>query len=186
MFTEAKKDSQLLDSNWQKIEVLINGIRLKEILHVPRDHGVITEIYRPEWDSTGLPVVQCYQSRLFPGAIGAWSCHSRQIDRLFVNQGLMKLVLYDGREQSKTYQLINEFHIGDARPTFIVIPEGVWHGVQNLGTNDVLMLNFPTAAYQYEDPDHYRLPFDSDKIPYSWLTSGQAQTRLRADVNKKD
>ena len=57
-------------------------------------------MYRAAWDPTGLPVVHSYQSRLFPGAIGAWSCHAKSIDRLFVNQGHVKLVLFDGRDES--------------------------------------------------------------------------------------
>ena len=48
----------------------------------------------------GAPVVHIYQSRLFPGAIGAWSCHLRTTDRLFVNQGHLKIVLYDARDDS--------------------------------------------------------------------------------------
>jgi len=184
IINKAIKDEQIVTSDWQKIQILIDGISYKEILHVPRDHGVITEIYRPEWDPTNLPVVQCYQSRLFPGAIGAWSCHDKQFDRLFVNQGHMKLVLYDGREESPTFKQLNEFHIGDARPTFITLPPGIWHGVQNLGTNDVLMLNFPTTAYLYDDPDHYRLPYDSDEIPYNWEGNLKSTARLRADAKK--
>jgi len=62
----------------------------------------------------------------------------------------------------------------------MVIPIGVWHGLQNLGAADALMLNFPTRSYNYEDPDHYRLPFDTPEIPYSW--SGAAPgARLRAN-----
>jgi dTDP-4-dehydrorhamnose 3,5-epimerase len=80
----------------------IDGVHTREVLHVPRDHGIVTEMYRPEWDPSGLPVVHAYQSRLFPGAIGAWSCHAVNVDRLFVNQGHVKLVLYDGREGSPT------------------------------------------------------------------------------------
>jgi len=180
MLTSAHKDNQLLTENWQKISKLIDGVRVREVLHVLRDHGIITEIYRPEWDPSGLPVVQVYQSRLFPGALGAWSCHARSIDRLFVNQGHLKVVLYDGREGSETFGMINEFHVGDARPTFIVLPTGIWHGLQNLGATDALVINLPTCPYNYEDPDHYRLPYDTPHIPYSWNHAGTGQ-RLRSD-----
>ena len=179
MLKQAKKDSSIVTADWHIRQELIDGIHVQEILHVPRDHGVITEIYRPSWDPSGLPIVQCYQSRLFPAAIGAWSCHAKQVDRLFVNSGLLKVVLYDGREDSRSYQRVNVFHVGDVRPTFMLIPPGVWHGIQNLGSTDALMLNFPSVAYDYDDPDHYRLPYDSPLIPYSW-TVGRA-TRLRAD-----
>ena len=64
---------------------------------------------------------------------------------------------------------------------FVVVPTGVWHGLQNLGTNEALMINFPTSAYDYRDPDHYRLPWDSEQIPYNW-SGGTAVPRLRADA----
>jgi dTDP-4-dehydrorhamnose 3,5-epimerase len=59
-----------------------------------------------------------------------------------------------------------ELHAGDSRPALVVVPPGVWHGLQNLGTIDALVLNCPTEAYNYADPDHYRLPHDADQIPY--------------------
>lgn len=179
MISTARKDGPQVTSEWQKLQQPIDGVTIREVLHVPRDHGVITENYRPEWDPTGLPVVHVYQSRLFPGAIGAWSCHSKTVDRLFVNHGLLKIVLYDGREEGPTRGRIMELHAGDPRPAFLVIPIGVWHGVQNVGATDALMLNFPSRAYDYADPDHYRLPYDAPEIPYSWKAGSGA--RLRSD-----
>ena len=181
MIQTAKKDPQIISEDWHVFKDIIHGVHIKEVLHVPRDHGVITEVFRPEWDPTGMPVVHIYQSRLFPGAIGAWSCHTRTVDRLFVNQGRLKAVLYDGREDSPTYGKINEVHLGDERPALIVIPMGVWHGLQNLGSSDALVLNLPTEAYNYKDPDHWRLPYDTPEIPYKWL-GHSAATRLRADA----
>jgi dTDP-4-dehydrorhamnose 3,5-epimerase len=180
MIEGALKDGQLVDEDWQFQNQPIDGVVIREVKHVPRDHGVITEMYRSEWDPTGLPVLHSYQSRLFPGAIGAWSCHARSIDRLFVNQGHVKLVLFDGREDSPTYRQVSEVHCGDVRPMFVIVPTGIWHGLQNLGTNDALMINFPTSAYDYRDPDHYRLPWDSKQIPYRWVAESSAP-RLRSN-----
>lgn len=179
MLPGAQKDPQIVTSDWQKVAGGLEGVILREVKHVPRDHGVITEAYRSEWDPTGLPVVHIYQSRLFPGAIGAWSCHMKSVDRLFVNQGHLKVVLFDGREESSTFGQVTEHHVGDARPTFIVLPAGIWHGLQNLGSTDALVLNFPTLAYDYEDPDHWRLPFDTEQISYSW--QARESSRLRGD-----
>ena len=172
MLAGAQKDPQVVTKDWQHVAPGIEGVVVREVLHVPRDHGVITETFRPEWDPTGLPIVHIYQSRLYPGAIGAWSCHSKSIDRLFVNQGHLKVVLFDGREGSSTFGRVIELHAGDARPAFVVIPIGIWHGLQNLGTEDALVLNYPTRAYDYEDPDHWRLPYDTDQIPYRWRARG--------------
>src|SRR5258708_20881004 len=171
MLTSARKDSQLVTKEWQFIQHPIDGVSLHEVLHVPRDHGVITETYRPEWDPSGLPIVHVYQSRLYPGAIGAWSCHAKTIDRLFVNHGHLKLVLYDGRADSPTRGRVIELHAGDARPAFVHIPIGVWHGVQNVGPSDALMLNYPSRAYQHDNPAPSRLPWDSNEIPYLCVTN---------------
>jgi dTDP-4-dehydrorhamnose 3,5-epimerase len=176
----AQKDNQQITEDWQKLGAVIEGVSVREVRHVPRDHGVITEIFRPEWDPTGLPIVQIYQSRLFPGALGAWSCHQRTADRLFVSQGHLKVVLYDARDDSNSKGQLMELHAGDARPCLVVVPPGVWHGLQNRGHIDALVLNFPTEAYNYKDPDHYRLPYDSPEIPYAWQVSDSA--RIRRDA----
>lgn len=177
MLAGARKDSQLVTAEWDSTKAVIDGLVVREVKHVPRDHGVITETYRPAWDPTGAPIVHIYQSRLFPGAIGAWSCHMKAVDRLFCNQGFLKVVLYDDREESGTRGMINELYVGDARPTFIVLPPGIWHGLQNVGPVDALVLNYPTLAYDYEDPDHWRLPHDTSEIPYEWHASEAARLR---------
>src|SRR5258706_710699 len=112
MLPGARKDSQLVTKDWNKIQEGIDGVVIREVLHVPRDHGVITEMFRPEWDPTSLPIVHIYQSRLFPEAIGALSCHATTIDRLFVNQGHLKIVLYDGLETSKSFVGVVELYAG--------------------------------------------------------------------------
>jgi dTDP-4-dehydrorhamnose 3,5-epimerase len=70
-----------------------------------------------------------------------------------------------------------ELHAGDARPCLIVVPPGIWHGMQSLGDIDALVLNCPTEAYNYSNPDHYRLPFDSPEIPYVWKLSDSTKLR---------
>ena len=173
------KDSQQVNEDWKRVGADIDGVSIREVRHVPRDHGVITEIFRPERDPTGLPVIHIYQSRLFAGALGAWSCHKRTTDRLFVNQGQLKIVLYDDREESRTKGTVMRLIAGDARPCLMVLPPGIWHGLQNVGNSDALVINCPTQAYDYRDPDHYRLPFDTPEIPYQW-NIGQA-TKFRKD-----
>ncbi|MFH1345690.1 MAG: dTDP-4-dehydrorhamnose 3,5-epimerase [Pseudomonadota bacterium] len=180
MLPSAQKDSQQITEDWRKLGDPLEGVAVREVRHVPRDHGVITEIFRPEWDPTGLPVVHAYQSRLFAGALGAWSCHLRTTDRLFVSQGHVKVVLYDDRDGSKTKGRVMELIAGDVRPCLVVVPPGIWHGLQSLGGVDALVLNFPTEAYNYKDPDHYRLPYDAPEIPYVWKVSEQTKTRNEA------
>jgi len=48
------------------------------------------------------------------------------------------------------------------------IPAGIWHANHNIGNKDVVVVNFPTRPYQHDDPDKYRLPLDTDQIPYKF------------------
>jgi dTDP-4-dehydrorhamnose 3,5-epimerase len=94
--------------------------------------------------------------------------HKKQTDNIACIKGMMQLVLYDDREKSKTRKEINEFTIGERNLLIVKIPPEVWHGFKALGEEYVLMLNVPTELYNYKKPDEYRLPPDTEKIPYDW------------------
>ena len=53
----------------------------------------------------------------------------------------------------------------------MVIPAGVYHAHQNLGSEDALFISMPTRAYNHADPDVYRLPVNNDVIPYRFEDS---------------
>jgi dTDP-4-dehydrorhamnose 3,5-epimerase len=165
---DARKDPRLISSSWEKATPRIDGLVVHEVKHVPGDRGVLTEVWRSEWGPVDLPVGQVFQVRLFPGRVSAWHCHVHATDRLFVATGHAKVVCYDERGGSPTRGALAEFHVGESRPTLVVVPPGVWHGVQNVGASDALILNCPSSPYEYDDPDHWRVAADTPHIPYSW------------------
>jgi len=111
-------------------------------------------------------VDQVFQVTLEPGAVSAWHAHRLTTDRIFVNAGMVTVALYDGREDSSTFGRVNEFRAGALRPMLLVIPPRVWHGVHNAGASPASLINVVDRAYAYDDPDHWALPWDSDRIPY--------------------
>jgi dTDP-4-dehydrorhamnose 3,5-epimerase len=111
-------------------------------------------------------VDQVFQSILEPGGISGWHAHAVTTDRLFVGAGRMRIVLYDSRKSSPTFGMLNEFRAGTARPALIVIPPQVWHAVENVSSVPALLINAVDQAYRYESPDHYRLPLETEQIPY--------------------
>ena len=80
-------------------------------------------------------------------------------------------VLYDGREDASTHGLVASVVLSHHRRRLMNIPAGVWHANRNLGETDVVIVNFPTIPYDHSDPDKYRLPLDTDEIPYRWPDS---------------
>lgn len=164
----AEHDAQSVTAEWQFLQPLIDGVRLNEIRHVPKENGYLTEIWRREWALDAGPVEAVFQVLLKPGGVSAWHAHQVTTDRLFANHGLVKIVLYDARKNSPTRGKLNVFRIGTVRPTLVIVPPGVWHGVENISGEPALLLNLVDRAYRYEDPDHWRLPADTNKIPYQF------------------
>ena len=50
----------------------------------------------------------------------------------------------------------------------VKIPTYVYHGFTALGNQDAMILNIPTEAYRYNDPDEFRADLFSGEIPYDW------------------
>jgi dTDP-4-dehydrorhamnose 3,5-epimerase len=82
---------------------------------------------------------------------------------------MMKVALYDDRPGSSTAGEVDEFFIGDKNPQLISVPPLVYHGFKAVGDETAYFLSVPTLAYNYKEPDEFRLPPDADKIPYDWL-----------------
>jgi dTDP-4-dehydrorhamnose 3,5-epimerase len=101
---------------------------------VLKDNGTLTEIFRLDWGLDPGAVQQVFQVTLVPGALSAWHTHQLTTDRLFITHGQIKIVLFDGREDSPTRGHVNEFRFGIARPAPVVVPPRVWHGVQNISS----------------------------------------------------
>jgi dTDP-4-dehydrorhamnose 3,5-epimerase len=168
MHLEGTKDTQSVTASWDFTQALIDGVTLFEVKNVLADHRRLTEVFRAEWEPSRLPVLQVYQVCLSPGFVSDWNCHKSNLDRLFIGTGHIKLVLFDGRQNSRSIGRINELHLGEARPGLVAIPPGVWHGFQCFGPASGLIVSLPSQPFDYESPDHYRLPSDTPEIPYRW------------------
>lgn len=167
----AVKARQSVTSEWDRTELtLIGGVKLREVKNVLTPDGSLVEVLREDWQLGG-EIAQVFQKNLSGGWVSAWHAHELTTDRLFVNWGQAKVVLYDARPESSTRGLVNELILGDARPALLVVPPGVWHGVQNLSSETTLLLNLVDRAYSYRDPDHWKLPPDSPEIPYRFERS---------------
>ncbi len=169
LLSGAQKDKQSITYDWQlTCQSLIEGVLIKEIKPVPTSYGYLTEVFRTDWWHEHEVVDQIFQAWIQPGAISAWHAHEITTDRLFVSQGTLRIVLYDNRPDSPTRGSINQFRFGAVRPALVIVPPKVWHGVENVGPSPALLINAVNKAYQYKDPDHWRLPSDSSEIPFSF------------------
>ena len=146
---------------------MIDGVIVKKLKPIPDERGRLMEILRCD-DPFFQKFGQVYMTTAYPGVVKAWHYHKKQTDHFCCVKGTMKVVLYDARDGSPTQGEVNEFFMGEHNPILVVIPQGVYHGMKGVGTEEALIINTPTEPYNPAEPDEFRLdPFGND-IPYDW------------------
>ena len=152
--------------------VPIDGVQFRPTRPVPHEDGHVTEVARASSDVLGNPIVQVHTTTTLPGRVRAWGLHQIGTDRLFVVSGLVKIVVFDGRNGSPTFGGVNEFLLSEKNLGLLIVPPNLYHGWKNLGATEAIIINMPDRMYDYEAPDAMDLPWDSEAarrvIPYQW------------------
>lgn len=146
---------------------MIDGVEIKQLKPNADERGYLMEILRED-DEIFRHFGQAYVSLNYPGVVRAWHYHKLQDDFIAVVKGMIKLALYDAREGSPTKGQVEEHFLGEQNNILIKIPVGVMHGYKTIGVEPSLLINFPTRTYDHAQPDEYRLPWDTEEIPYDW------------------
>jgi len=145
----------------------IDGVKIKPLRVIPDERGRLMEILRCD-DDVFEKFGQVYMTSVYPGAVKAWHYHKLQSDNMAVAHGMLKLVLYDGRDDSPTRGELMEFFLGEHNPILVHIPPMVYHGFKGICPEETLVINCPTEPYDREKPDEHRLDAHTDEIPYDW------------------
>lgn len=164
---EGVRDVPSVDTDGRPSDRIEGVVHARAVVH--GDHrGALMETVNfdhPFWEE---PVVHAYTITVAPGRIKGWGMHRRQDDRYATLSGRLRVVLYDGRTDSPSFQRFAEFFFTDETPGFLRIPPGVWHADQNIGEEPCRLMNFPTRPYDHRDPDKYRIDPDSGEIPFDF------------------
>ncbi len=146
---------------------MIEGIKIKKLKRIDDERGYLMEILRNDeeiFEAFGQAYITCVK----PDYVKGWHMHEHQTDHFVCVKGNARVVLCDKRKESKTFNEVNEFFLGEENRILLKIPERVMHGFESADKNEALILNFPTKTYNYDNPDEIRLPFDSKEIPFEW------------------
>ncbi len=174
----AKQDQRTVDDNRRSVAPLLDGMSFYESIRHNDDRGSVTEIYDPRWNWHPDPLVFSYMFTIRPGMVKGWGLHKEHEDRYFVISGELELVLFDPRPESSTYNKICKVYLSGNQPRLVNVPKFVWHADHNIGNSELVVLNFPTIQYDHSKPDKYRLPLDTDLIPYDFGAAKGWQTTL--------
>jgi dTDP-4-dehydrorhamnose 3,5-epimerase len=146
---------------------MIDGVVVKRLKVIPDERGRLMEILRAD-EEIFQGFGQVYMTTAYPGVVKGWHYHKLQSDNMAVVQGMMKIVLYDSRKGSKTGGEVNEFFAGVHNPILVHIPPLVFHGFKCVSPDEAIVVNTPTEAYNYREPDEFRIDPHSNEIPYDW------------------
>ena len=146
---------------------MIDGVTTKKLRVIPDERGFLMEMLRCD-DEIFQKFGQVYLSVAYPGVVKGWHYHKKQTDNFVVVKGMLKVVLYDQRDGSKTHGEVNEFFMGEKNPMLLVIPPMVVHGVKAVGHEPGFLVNCPTEPYNHSEPDEYRIDPQGGEIPYDW------------------
>ena len=142
------------------------GFRPSTAIHDERGH--LIEVFDTRWDWSKDPYPQGYLTVVLPGVVKGWALHKTHEDRYFCVSGKLLVVTFDPRPESPTYGQLNKTILSADKPGLFNIPKFVWHADWNIGTENAVLMNLPTLPYNHDDPDKYRLPLDTDLIPFKF------------------
>ena len=162
----AARDQRTVTPEGVSLDRLPAGGLVKDLVTHTDERGSLCVLYDPRENLHPDPLVYSYFMTLRPGYVKGWNMHEVHDDRYTLIQGDMQVVFYDTRDGSPTEGLVASLVMSEHRRRLVSVPAGVWHADWNVGTKDVLVVNFPTTPYDYERPDKMRLPIDTDLIPY--------------------
>ncbi|MCX7919878.1 MAG: dTDP-4-dehydrorhamnose 3,5-epimerase family protein [bacterium] len=146
---------------------MIKDVKTKQLRVIPDERGRLMEVLRND-DELYIKFGQIYMTTTYPGVVKGWHLHRVQVDNIVAIKGMIKLVIYDAREDSPTHGEINEFFIGEYNPMLVQIPNGVYHGWKCISESEAIIINCPTEVYHYTHPDQVNLPPHGSVIPYDW------------------
>ncbi len=146
---------------------MIQGIKTKKLKVIPDERGRLMEILRRD-DDLFEKFGQLYLTTTYPGVVKAWHLHTGQTDNIACVQGMIKLAVYDPREDSPTQGEVQQFYLGVHNPILVQIPPNLYHGWMCISPEEALIVNCPSEVYNYDRPDEERLDPHTDAIPYDW------------------
>jgi dTDP-4-dehydrorhamnose 3,5-epimerase len=146
---------------------MIKDVIVKQLKYIPDERGRLMEILKCN-EEIFTKFGQVYISTTYPSVVKAWHFHKEQDDFIVCIKGMLKLVLYDSRDESPTKGEVNQFFIGEFNPSLVKVPKEVYHGWKCISEKEAIVINIPTEPYNPDKPDEYRLDPHKNDIPYNW------------------
>ena len=144
---------------------MIEGVIKTPLKQIYDERGDILHMLRatdPHFDHFG----EVYFSWANPGYIKAWKKHKEITINFAVPVGTIQVVVFDDRQQSSSFNRVQEFVLGREDYYLLTIPANLWYGFRAIGNHAALVTNCATGPH---DPlEALRRDLHDPAIPYQW------------------
>jgi dTDP-4-dehydrorhamnose 3,5-epimerase len=144
---------------------MIQGVIVRPLRIIADERGKVMHMLRSD-SELYLQFGEVYFSIINQGFIKGWKKHSKMTQHYAVPVGNIKLVLYDGRDDSGTRGMIQEVYIGESNYCLIRIPPGVWYAFHAEGKREALIVN--CANIPHDPLESVSMDLNNEMIPYRW------------------
>jgi len=142
---------------------MLDGVVVVPRLVIPDMRGSVRRIWREE--DQLIHAYEVYVSTVYPGVVKGWHGYFTKDIFYSVVVGNVKLVLYDNRENSPTYQDYQEIVAGERNPLAIKIPCGVMNAFIGIGQVESVVV--VVADEPFDESTTIRWPLD--RLEYDWI-----------------
>ena len=143
---------------------MINDVIIQDLKIIPDERGSIMHMIKNK--NNDFVFGEIYFSTSYPNVIKGWHEHTKQTQNYAVIKGMIKLVLYDNRENSSTYKKIQEIFIGSKNYKLVTIPPGIINGYKNICNEEVIVAN--CSYLPHDDSEMLRYDPLNSFIQYDW------------------
>ena len=144
---------------------MIDGVVISPRRVIPDDRGRVMHFMKatdPEFEAFG----EVYFSSIYPGVVKGWHLHHKMVINYVVPVGMIKLVLFDDRPDSKTRGQFQEIYLGEGNHVLVKVPVEVWNGFKCVGVTPALVAN--CASIPHDPNEIERLDPHQSVIKYDW------------------
>ena len=127
----------------------IKGVVIRKLAKAVDSRGWLTELFRnDELESEFFPTM-AYISSTNPGITRGPHEHWDQADLFcFIGPSNFKLRMWDNRKESETFGYVTTVVVGQENPSSVLVPAGVVHAYQNVGSTEGIVINCPNRLYK--------------------------------------
>lgn len=133
------------------------------------ERGWLAELFRHDELTEEFYPTMAYISVTEPNVRRGPHEHVDQADLFcFIGASNFKMRLWDNRETSESYRNVMTLFVGADNPQAVIVPKGVVHGYQNVGSVAGMVINCPNRLFmgegKKEEIDEIRHEDDPDTI----------------------